>query len=145
LNFIDPWGLVDLNLFPEDEPIYQNSENTPSPNDTFTVGAHGNPGGPVGPSREPITAQDLAIRIRKNPDYQPGEIVRLDSCNVGRGNFPQELANELGTPVQAPDNYVWIYPNGDVVAAPARDGDLDNGPDPKGGGQYITFTPQSQR
>lgn len=146
VNFTDPWGLVDLNLFPEKEPIYQNSENTPSPGETFTVGAHGNAGGPVDPTtRKPISAEDMADQIRQNPKYQPGETVRLDSCNVGRGDFAQELANELNAPVQAPDNYVWIYSNGDVVVAPAQDGSLIPRPDPTRRGQYSTFTPQSQQ
>ena len=95
VNFADPWGLVDLNLFPEKEPIYQNSENTPSPNETFTVGAHGDAGGPVDPTtRKPISAEDLADQIRQNPEYQPGETVRLTTS---------PMLPAVPTPFKAPE------------------------------------------
>lgn len=42
--------------------------------------------------------------------------VRLLSCNTGKGNnsYAQQLADELGVRVYAPDQYDWYYSNGKV-------------------------------
>ncbi|HGY9073070.1 TPA: hypothetical protein ACNTV0_005044, partial [Escherichia coli] len=54
--------------------------------------------------------------VRNHPKFKPGMSVRLLSCNTGKGNnsFAQQLADELGVRVYAPDQYDWYYSNGKV-------------------------------
>ncbi|WP_084787197.1 glycohydrolase toxin TNT-related protein [Nocardia sp. Root136] len=56
-----------------------------------------------------MSARELANVIRHRPDYVPGTPIRLLSCNTGRldGNFARSLAQALGTPVVAPDGYLY--------------------------------------
>lgn len=62
----------------------------------------------------------LAEVIRHNPNYK-GEKIRLFCCNTGRTSgypdwdycFAEELANILGVTVDAPDDLLYIYDNGD--------------------------------
>ncbi|MFD4460610.1 glycohydrolase toxin TNT-related protein [Nocardia sp. NPDC058480] len=56
-----------------------------------------------------MSARELANLIRHRPDYVPGTPIRLLSCNTGRldGNFARSLAQALGTPVVAPDGYLY--------------------------------------
>jgi len=118
---IDVSGLVNLNLFPRDEPIYQFEESTTNHPGLFIVGGHGSPYGIYNPvqrtaslGREPeLTATQVASLIQQSPDYHLGDIIRLDSCNTGispgdRPAFAQLLSDILGTEVDAPNNFVWI-------------------------------------
>lgn len=62
-----------------------------------------------------LTPQQLAARIRAQSDYTGGP-VRLNACNVGRlpNGFAQQLANELGQPVVAPNRTIWAWQNGNL-------------------------------
>jgi bifunctional N-acetylglucosamine-1-phosphate-uridyltransferase/glucosamine-1-phosphate-acetyltransferase GlmU-like protein len=46
-----------------------------------------------------------------------GEPVRLISCGTGACNATaaQKLANQIGAPVTAPSDTVWIHPNGTLT------------------------------
>ena len=111
---IDPLGLVDINLFPHDEAIRQSADNIPNPKGTFTVGGHGDPRAMWNAAHDRVEPDQLAEKIRAHPSYKEGQHVVLMSCNTGKGEAPfaQHLANELNAPVSAPDNFLWIWPDG---------------------------------
>ena len=55
----DPLGLVDLNLFGPNDPVFASAAAAPSPPNTFTVGAHGNPSTLVNQNGVPLTPAQL--------------------------------------------------------------------------------------
>lgn len=59
-----------------------------------------------------MTVKELADKLREE-GWKEGEPVTLVSCNTGDGDFPQQLADELGVPVTAPDGYVSAQYDGD--------------------------------
>ena len=66
------------------------------------------------------------------------------SCNTGsiENGFAQNLANALGKPVYAPNNYIWAFPSGKHFIA----GRLKNGkPDYSIIGKFIKFVPGGNR
>jgi hypothetical protein len=135
---LDPSGLqVDLNLFPSSEEISDSANKTPS-SPEFDVGAHGNSSTVVDSQGNALTPQQLAQQIQ-GAGWQQGQTVKLMSCNTGKGQYAQELANTLGTTVQAPNNFVWYWPNGNTAVAPfGQDGQPDMGNQ----GGYTDFFPQ---
>jgi hypothetical protein len=64
-----------------------------------------------------MTPQQLANQITNHPDYNNGQTIDLLSCNVGNGNFPQELADILNANVRAADKYVYYDEDGHVWVA----------------------------
>ncbi len=87
-----------------------------------------------------LTARDAAKLIRKAPDYKNSKAVRLLSCNTGSiaNGFAQNLANALGKPVYAPNNYIWATPTGKHFIA----GRLENDrPDYSIKREFIKFVP----
>lgn len=136
----DPYGLVDMNLFSRDDAI-SNYADRHNPAGVFSVGARGNAQDGVLYKKSDgkyysIPVRSLARKIRRNPRcrHQP---VQLDSCNVGNGQYPQQLANLLVVEVRAPTRFVWYNSTGveyfgeTATEAPNRD-------DP---GELIFFMP----
>ena len=76
-----------------------------------------------------IDAYTLAQIIRERPDYRPGEPIRLLSCSTGATNttgncFAQILANELNTLVIAPNDTLFVNPDGSVYVSDDKKGDF---------------------
>jgi RHS repeat-associated protein len=107
IRWIDPFGLVDLNLVPQNDPLHA-VEDTFNPNSVFSVAAHGDDWGVDDAAGNPLTADQLASMIRNDPRYHRHEPVYIDGCSVGKGKFSQDLANKLGAPVTAPTSDVQI-------------------------------------
>ncbi|MCO5985071.1 hypothetical protein NE235_02995 [Actinoallomurus spadix] len=96
----------------------------------FSFDLHANPSNArVGGER--LTGGDVAALLSHEPELTrpsghpegdgPPRILRSLGCDSGRGRNPiaQEIANETGRIVIAPDNQVWIDANGDAqVSAP---------------------------
>ncbi len=147
-SLIDTFGLVDLNLFAPNDPLFHAADAAPSPPNTFTVGGHGNPTSMIDPQGLRLTPSQLANLIRSNPAYRPGMTIQLLSCNTGGDpgqgalSYAQQLANELCENIKGADNFVWYYPNGNTVVAPKSSG--GTGPNLNSPGGYRTFTPQDQ-
>jgi uncharacterized protein RhaS with RHS repeats len=144
INFWDPLGLVDMNLFPPNQAIKTTADKISNPS-YYTVGAHGTPSVILGPNGLPITPQALADKIKKDPNYK-GQPVALMSCNAGnttRNPNPvaQQLANALGVTVRGADNYTWWNPKPQVTIHPAINGNLLQGPAPQTG-NWNTFNPK---
>ncbi len=128
LSRIDPFGLVDINLFSPSDPAYVGAAAAPSPPNTVTVAGHGNPYLMVDPQGNVLTAKQLAALIAKDPSYTSGKNIQLMSCNVGlspggnQSSFAQQVANALGSGVVVlgANNFVWFYPSGRTVVAPTN-------------------------
>jgi len=138
----DALGLLDRNLFPTNQPIHNNADNIPS-NDNYQVGGHGTSDHMVGPDGTNISPSQLGDMIRSDPNYSSGEPVDLYSCNTGAGDnsFAQQLANNLGAPVSAPDKTLWIWPDGTNV--PYDYNASRTGPDYSDPGYFRDFSPDN--
>ena len=44
--------------------------------------------------------------LKRNPDFDPNLPTKLLGCNVGKGNYCQQVANALGSTVQCYDQTV---------------------------------------
>lgn len=105
----------------------------------YLVGAHGSPQTVqlLGSRSDHRTLADI---VRARRDYEPGTPIRLYSCSTGRATdgacFAQRLADELGVPVTAPTDKVWLWPDGSVAIG-QKLGDND--------GEWITFRPRGGR
>ncbi len=127
----DSAGLeVDLNLWGAWE--QQGVADIESDPLVFTVGAHGGSNS-ITDNREMVSAvdgtkmkrpsvEDLAAMIRAHPKYRPGMPVKLIACTTGkdRGGFADRLAQELGTAVSAPRDYVYVGAAGYAGRPPTR-------------------------
>ena len=111
-DLTDIWGLqVDLNLFPQNQDIYQNAnrDTVPFPG-TYTVGVHSNGQAPIDSNHKGIPAQTLAQMIQADPKYKKGQTVTLAACRIGNSVYMQYLANRLHATVIGPKGYAW-YPS----------------------------------
>ena len=116
-------------LPPGDSTTYQNAANVPSTPGTITVVIHGTPFYVIDENGQELPISTLANMIEDVRDrlHLPKNApVKLISCNTGFktqfGMHPvaQQLQDILGEPVQAPNNFVWIYANGDFIVAPSN-------------------------
>jgi RHS repeat-associated protein len=122
VNRADHLGLLDVNIFPKDEGIckYGDKAGNDEP-DKITVGGHGNASGMIDSGGNPISPKKLADIVKANPKFDGKKPVLLMSCNTGSepsgggDNFGQQLADELGVTVYAPDNYVWYRADGSTT------------------------------
>ena len=113
VNFVDPWGLANLNLFNpnnsfEDYINYLHTEQW-NPAGYYSVSGHGNPSHMVDASGNILTVIDLADKINNDPTFR-GQPIYLDACSTGKGpnSFAQQLADILGVPVKAPTAKVTV-------------------------------------
>lgn len=103
---------LDLNLFSANERASVYSQKIPNDPNVFMVGGHGNEKTIGG-----LDAKALAAKIRESPKWQanPGMPVQLIGCNTGAifsRTIADDLANELGTQVTAPNLLVWYGADG---------------------------------
>jgi RHS repeat-associated protein len=100
VGFVDPMGLVNLNLFENGSSDYYWAEQTGLFNPGYTIGGHGDANGIGIYYKKDIN--DF-INLMKNKGYKDGSVSLL-SCNAGSGpdSFAQSLADELGVTVFAP-------------------------------------------
>ena len=83
----------------------------------------------------------LADVIRARRDYKPGTPIRLLACSTGRqdGDTPciaQRLADELGVDVTAPNDILWVFPDGTLTIGPKMGHNT---------GRFITYRPRRQQ
>ncbi|MES9814012.1 MAG: RHS repeat-associated core domain-containing protein [Candidatus Thiodiazotropha sp.] len=114
LIYIDLYGLDTLNLFPPNDRIQIYTSDIQAAEGEYMVKGHGDEYGvwddrQSGRSAETgpqLAAQELANLIREN-GWEPGEPIFLYSCNTGDGNYHQQLADEMGAVVTAPNGYMY--------------------------------------
>jgi RHS repeat-associated protein len=105
---------------PVNEGIYQKflrSERAPGYQDILIHGAENAPGFEV--SGKFVSPSGLADALRANPAYAGGPI-RLLACRAGYewGGAAQQLSDELGVPVMAPTDDLWIHRDGSMTIGP---------------------------
>ncbi|TWF93140.1 hypothetical protein [Saccharopolyspora dendranthemae] len=87
----------------------------------FTVEMHGSPDG-VKFKGNQLDAKELAEIIRGSSGYKDGTPIRLVSCETGADvpdgskNFAQQLSEELGVEVLAPNTNAWVDNYGNIYA-----------------------------
>lgn len=147
VDSIDPLGLIDLNLFAPGDRLATSIQRAPDPANVYTVGVHGS-NRSVSAFSDPtlhtgmwLSPEDLARKILSDPNFSGNTAVQLYSCNTGnpvgqprdfgpfrnsptKKPFAQELADLLGVPVIAPDNFLWISPSGSAFIGPPVDSHL---------------------
>ena len=138
IAWTDPLGLVDLNLFPRNENIYDFAENVPPQRGVFTVGVHGDAQGVYDQNGDLIKVNDLAQMIRATAGNRGLNRIELLSCSVAQGDYPQRLANALQIEVRAATELTWISQDGTHFTAP-RDPANPVQPDPVNRGRSVRF------
>ncbi|MEU1051242.1 putative T7SS-secreted protein [Streptomyces sp. NPDC005876] len=120
-------GRPGMLVFKPGDPLLK-SMNRIKNNGTFDVGIHGSPtsvgyqikDGPAHLSENwhNFNHREIASLIRAHG--WNGETVRLLSCQTGMKSdgFAQNLANSLGVKVEAPNDFLWVWPNGRTAVAP---------------------------
>lgn len=106
------------------------------PAGTYDVKCHGS-GTSVEFFNSEIDARTLARVIRGRKDYSGGD-VRLLACSTGRINnegncIAQELADRLGAKVSAPNDTLYVNPDGSFYIGR------------HGNGSMVEFTPRKER
>ncbi|GIF22962.1 uncharacterized protein YukE [Actinoplanes tereljensis] len=116
------------------------------PNGTFRPGVVGEDGGKY--PHNYTNPEQIAQAVRDNPNYVPGQPVRLVSCHTGRvdanPDLPdlvpagQQVADSLGVPVTAPTQAVGVplYGDGQYVPKIANNPKLPEG-------KWVTFWPRN--
>lgn len=124
--------------FPDGDILSKNIKKVPPLEDCFDVAMHGSPTAVgFGSEETNMSARTLAAVIRHSKGYK-GQKVRLLSCSTGKivmdeYCFAEELANALGVEVIAPDDVLYISPNGELQI-----GDI-------GDGQFVAYKPNQRR
>jgi RHS repeat-associated protein len=101
ISYVDPSGLDGkLILLKPNDSSYAAAEAAPLTPGQLTIISHGSQN-----SVNQMSASKLADFIRNSGKWSPGETIKLDACNTGRGgkNIALDLARELKTIVIAPN------------------------------------------
>lgn len=90
----------------------------------FDVAMHGHPK-TVELYGERVDHKVVAEVIRNRKDYDGTKPIRLLSCSTGKRDkngdcFAQRLADELGQTVWAPDDIIYMSPNGEYTIGPSE-------------------------
>jgi len=147
----------EVNFMKSDDPFFLNASKRADvgPDGQFDVIAHGNETQieiNTAEGAKLVDASEAADYIRAADGYD-GQDVRLLSCSTGADadGFAQQLANELGVKVTAPNDILWSRPDGSLEVAPGKyvtdptDGSTDLQyvePTPDSG--FVEFMPQSE-
>ncbi|RRO12982.1 hypothetical protein EIL87_25290 [Saccharopolyspora rhizosphaerae] len=121
----------------------------------FTVEVHGGPGGAKFRGHE-LDARELAEIIKGTPGYRDGTPIRLVSCETGADvpdgsrNFAQQLSEELGVEVLAPNTNAWVDNHGNIYASETRakfDEDDSGAPHPRldSPGEWTAYRPDGTK
>ncbi|TDD89680.1 hypothetical protein E1202_10375 [Saccharopolyspora karakumensis] len=121
----------------------------------FTVEMHGGPNG-VKFKHIDLDAKELAEIIRGSSGYKEGTPIRLVSCETGADvpdgskNFAQQLSEELGVEVLAPNTNAWVDNHGNIYASESSakfDEDESGSPKPRldSPGEWTAFRPDGTK
>ena len=77
--------------------------------------------------------------ISKHPQYSKEQKIIFYVCDLGRGDYPQEVSNALGNISMAPSTKIFTYSGGrtPVIAEPQRKN--PDTPDLRRPGKWVTF------
>lgn len=121
----------------------------------FTVEMHGGQNG-VQFKHIDLDAKELAEIIRGSSGYQEGTPIRLVSCETGADvpdgskSFAQQLSEELGVEVLAPNTNAWVDNHGNIYASESSaklDKDESGSPKPRldSPGEWTAFRPDGTK
>ena len=100
ISFIDPYGLAKSIFFPKGTAEYEAANGVPDNQNRYTIYGHGKLGifGPTTNAKDAISANDLAMKIRHDPNYKPGMPIDLMSCDAGSGpnSYAEQLFEAMG-------------------------------------------------
>ena len=101
------------NRFPKNTAIRINVENMKKDGDYFDFAAHGTSTG-IQINGKMKNAEEIAEIIKKDPRFSAEKGVRLVSCSTGQGRkcIAQEIANILHCEVKAPNDLIYVNPDG---------------------------------
>lgn len=85
----------------------------------------------------------LAKIIKRNPGFNKNNLVAMLSCDVGKAEFAQNLANALGARVLAPTEILWHYEDGSFIIAAIKNILHDPKADFTKLGQFKVFYPKN--
>jgi hypothetical protein len=123
VSYVDPRGLEKEIFFSKfgDSFLYNAAINEPDKPGILTVYGHGSPRVMNGPAwfshyGKALNHLQVAEQIKNGGNWKPGMPIWLKACGTGSsdGTFAQDLANDLGVPVFAPDKWVWYDKNGAI-------------------------------
>jgi len=98
VNYVDPWGLADLNLVPPGDKERKWADLVKTGDGSFGVVGHGTPGVVLNENKKPMSSRKLAERILESQNYTPGQTVALGTCYAGDGcwnSAASKLSGEL--------------------------------------------------
>ncbi len=126
-----------LSLVLGDNAAIQNAVRNagPSTHEEFRVFGHGNENG-IQLNKKILNADEVACLIRGSEEYVGGsQQVILYACETGKNSdgFAQQLANNLGVNVKAPNKLLYPTKTGGFIVA---GNDYHKG-------KWITFTPKN--
>lgn len=103
--------------FPENDPLSRYVQNVKPLKTYFDVAMHGSPTAVGFGTTEANMSPRLLASIIRHSDGWNGQKIRLLSCSTGQQEgddycFAEELANALGVEVKAPNDILFIRPNG---------------------------------
>jgi RHS repeat-associated protein len=137
---IDYAGGADINLFPTNDYMWLYAENY-NDEDYITVSGHGVSEGVLDPSGKLLPVNNLANQIKGLEKYNEVTGVILAVCNVGLGQYAQQLADILKIPVRAPNSEAWYGTDGTVEYFKELPNAYPPRPDYENPGQLIVFKP----
>ncbi|MEF9905653.1 putative T7SS-secreted protein [Streptomyces sp. P9-A2] len=141
-------GRPGLLVFKPGDPLLR-SMNRIKKQGTYDVGIHGSPtsvgyqikdgAAHLAENWHSFNHREIASLMRAHG--WNGEPVRLLSCQTGvkPDGFAQNLANNLGVTVEAPNDFLWVYPHGKTAVAPFDDAGKSIHPTIRGA--FETFHP----
>jgi RHS repeat-associated protein len=148
---------VDINLFSKTDPnenLDEYAKDVLRFDYMFVVGGHGSPSDIVNSDSTngktgPLDANGLTDMIKTNSKYEEGKAVALYSCETGSSptGLGQQLANQLGVVVFAPNDLMWYFDGGGAPFIGPKDPVSDQikpDPDYTKQGTMNVFIPQAK-
>lgn len=126
--------------FPSGDPLKSSIKKVKPDGDFFDVAMHGSSNSLCFGTKKPsMDARELARIIMRDPNYRRKQGVRLLSCSTGQkrknGEYcvAEHLANILGVEVKAPNDKLYINPDGTYYVGLL------------GEGEFVSFIPNQRR
>ena len=117
ITLVDPMGLADMILLAPGAPGYTGAQAL-NPPGVYSIVGHGNPNGVNDGYGNQLTPQQLADKVKADPNYNAGESVELYACRTGQSDYAKKFAEALGATVVAPNTRVGIYSSGRIILIP---------------------------
>ena len=127
-----------FSCFPDGDPLTENVKKVKPLKSYYDVAMHGSPTAVAFGSKKANMSPRLLASIIRHSEGWKGQNIRLISCSTGKriGDdycFAEELANALGVKVTAPDDTLYITPQGEMFVRK------------EGNGSFVLYKPNERR